>query len=216
MWLSISDMGMGVSYFLGNPSSGDPRCYAQAMVMNFFELASVLWTVVIAYTLYRLIINQKTSVHLMGRFHVFAFGIPLVGTLLPLFTSSYGNTGAWCWITTPEDAAADQVKGVDWLDKGTMWLVLVFYLPLWLAIIYNSFVYVVVTNSLQVSGSEGKRGEERRGAERRGEERREVKRRGGGGKERGAEEKMRRGEKEKRRRGEEEEMRGEEEKRGAR
>lgn len=140
--LSISDMGVCVSYFLGNPRNGDFMCYSQAVVMSFFELASVLWTTVIAFTLYRLIIEQKTSTHLIYRFHAFAFGLPAVFSLLPFTTGSYGNVGAWCWITTDADATG-------YFDPGTVWRLSLFYMPLWITIAYNSVVYVMVTNSLQ-------------------------------------------------------------------
>jgi hypothetical protein len=111
-------------------------------VMSFFELASVLWTTVIAFTLYRLIIEQKTSTHLIYRFHAFAFGLPAVFSLLPFTTGSYGNVGAWCWITTDADATG-------YFDPGTVWRPSLFYMPLWITIAYNSVVYVMVTNSLQ-------------------------------------------------------------------
>jgi len=149
-WLSLSDMGVCVSYFFGDPTDGTLRCYSQAMIMSFFELASVLWTTVIAYTLFRLIILQKTSVHLINRFHAFAFGLPLLAMLMPLTTNSYGNSGAWCWITTPSDnVATDPTVQENFFQQGTIWRLFLFYLPLWLAIGFNTGVYILVTNALQ-------------------------------------------------------------------
>jgi len=102
---------------------------------------------VIALTLFRLIVMQKTSSHLMGKFHLFCFGLPLICMFLPLLTSSYGDTGAWCWIQTP-DENKDASMAETLLNKGTIWRLFLFYLPLWIAIAFNSVVYIVVTNTL--------------------------------------------------------------------
>ena len=99
-WLSISDMGSCVSYFIGDPGPG-AACTVQAMLMNYFELASILWTTVVALTLFRLIILQTTSSHLLGHFIVYCNAIPLAVTMLPLINGSYGPTGSWCWVTSP-------------------------------------------------------------------------------------------------------------------
>ena len=105
----------------------------------------------IALTLFRLIVMQKTSSHLMPKFLLYCFGLPFICMFLPLFTNSYGDTGAWCWIETPqenedEDDDASMTKAL--LNEGTMWRILLFYLPLWIAIAFNSVVYIVVTNTL--------------------------------------------------------------------
>ena len=103
----------------------------------------------IALTLFRLIVMQKTSSHLMNKFLLYCFGLPFVAMFLPLLTDSYGNTGtgAWCWIQTPEENE-DVSMTENLLNKGTMWRIVLFYLPLWIAIAFNSVVYIVVTNTL--------------------------------------------------------------------
>ena len=50
-WLSVSDVGNSISYFIGNPGEDSNLCTVQAMLMSMFELSSVLWTTVIAFTL---------------------------------------------------------------------------------------------------------------------------------------------------------------------
>eukprot|EP00520_Triparma_pacifica_P018675 CAMPEP_0118662362 /NCGR_PEP_ID=MMETSP0785-20121206/16790_1 /TAXON_ID=91992 /ORGANISM="Bolidomonas pacifica, Strain CCMP 1866" /LENGTH=341 /DNA_ID=CAMNT_0006555899 /DNA_START=71 /DNA_END=1093 /DNA_ORIENTATION=+ len=145
-WLSISDLGNCISYFLGDPKTGW-LCTTQSMIMSLFELSSVLWTTVIALTLFRLIVMQKTSSHLMKKFHLFCFGIPFFCMFLPLITDSYGDTGAWCWIQTPEENEDESMTRA-LLNKGTIWRLVLFYLPLWIAIAFNSVVYIVVTNTL--------------------------------------------------------------------
>ncbi|GMH73443.1 hypothetical protein TL16_g06194 [Triparma laevis f. inornata] len=65
---------------------------------------------------------------------------------LPLITDSYGNSGAWCWITTPSDDDESDKEIME--SAGNIWRLTLFYLPLWLAIIFNSTVYVIVTKTL--------------------------------------------------------------------
>ncbi len=152
LMLAVSDIGSCLSYFLGNPSEGSALCYSQALMMSFFELASILWTTVIAFTLFRLIILLKPSNDLMTRFHLYGWGIPFVCTVLPLTTGSYGASGAWCWIKDDsiqggEDGPSDNLSS-SITEQGNIWRVTTFYLPLWLAIVFNSVMYLIVTNTL--------------------------------------------------------------------
>ena len=83
----------------------------------------------------------------MGSFMLFCFGVPFIFTLLPLTTSSYGNAGAWCWITTPVEHGGHQ-GFMSILSKGNIWRLVLFYLPLWTAIFFNTFVYAIVNRTL--------------------------------------------------------------------
>lgn len=60
--------------------------------------------------------------------------MPASVSLLPLFTTSYINTGAWCWI--------------DQTDVGTVWRFLLFYVPLWTCIAFNAYTYYIVIRSM--------------------------------------------------------------------
>ena len=147
LWLSVSDCGACLSYFLGDPRDNTILCTSQAIIQSFFELASVLWTTIIAYTLFRLIISQKTSAHLIYKFHAFAWGISLIACVLPLSTDSYGNSGSWCWIAIPLDSEGKTKTNL--LIAGNAWRFFLFYFPLWLAIAYNTAVYIIVTRTLK-------------------------------------------------------------------
>ena len=57
LFLSLSDMGCCCSYLMGNPKSSS-LCTMQGIIQSFFELASLLWVTVIAYTLFRKVILQ--------------------------------------------------------------------------------------------------------------------------------------------------------------
>jgi hypothetical protein len=86
---------------------GEKMCYAQAIIVSYFGLASVLCTVAIAWTLFSAIILQKPNVEeSFWRMMAFAYGLPIIGTVIPIFSGSYGETIGFCWVTqeTPTDS----------------------------------------------------------------------------------------------------------------
>lgn len=71
-----------------------------------------------------------------NRYMAICFGLPLILTLLPLSTDSYGDTGGWCWITQLD-------------SQGLTWRMIQFYIPLWIVVLYNSYVYYKVYNQVK-------------------------------------------------------------------
>ena len=65
---------------------------------------------------------------------MYAWGLPVLFTLLPFTTNNYGNNGAWCSITSS--------SGSWW--GGVLWHVVCLYGPCWLAIAYNVTMYLRV------------------------------------------------------------------------
>ena len=57
--MAAADLGISLTDFLGNPSEGGSLCTLQGLLQQFFELASVLWTTVIAFNLYGAIMRQE-------------------------------------------------------------------------------------------------------------------------------------------------------------
>jgi hypothetical protein len=107
------------------------ECLVQAIGNSIFELSSVLWTTAIAATLYMFIFKRMQAEQVEKTLPIMfavCFGIPLFLGLLPLSNGAYGPSGAWCWIRTAE--------GYDY------WQFIIFYGPLWLAVAFNTFVYV--------------------------------------------------------------------------
>ena len=106
-------------------------CVVQAVTESFFELSSVLWTTSIAFTLYMMFFKRKTIKEVEGYFNMymlFCWGVPLILTIIPGAMDMYGGAGAWCWIK----------------PGHVEWRFLQFYIPLWLAVSFNTYVYVVV------------------------------------------------------------------------
>jgi len=138
-----------MTYFLGHRAElvGEGLCTLQGMTQQFFELASVLWTVVIGLTLWSSVVRQ-VKMENRAAMHGFAWGTSFIIMLLPLSTDSYGPAGSWCWIK----------------DKmpGTVWRYIVFYVPLWLAFAWNTYSYTVVTKAIKNFATMSKSGDQQR------------------------------------------------------
>ena len=135
--MAFADFGIGVTSFLGSPDDGSISCTLQGLLQQFFELASVLWTTVIAGTLFMAIIRQTDVEQYRGRIYCYGWVVPGVLALLPLSTGSYGDAGAWCWVNSKTRA------------ETTAWRFTIFYVPLWFAIAFNGYVYWLTTKTLR-------------------------------------------------------------------
>jgi len=146
-WLSISDLIFcigkililfEISSFYNNLwGSNDALCQMQALLINYGGLASVTCTVTIAWTLYTSLI--KAELQLEAKYENslwrFAFGFPFFMTILPIFSGDYGPAGSWCWIKNS--------------NRSLAWRFFEFYIPLWIAIIFNSYSYYKVIKFIQ-------------------------------------------------------------------
>ena len=138
-YMSIADTFSCIAFFFGNPADGSTLCSLQGFCIQLFQLSSILWTTAIATTLFRAVVKRAGSKELMMRFHGLCTGLPLLFAFLPLFTSSYGNTMAWCWIFVEEESPT----------IGQVWRLMLFYLPLWLAVGFNGYVYYISNRAMK-------------------------------------------------------------------
>eukprot|EP00470_Lotharella_oceanica_P013337 CAMPEP_0170182584 /NCGR_PEP_ID=MMETSP0040_2-20121228/28293_1 /TAXON_ID=641309 /ORGANISM="Lotharella oceanica, Strain CCMP622" /LENGTH=341 /DNA_ID=CAMNT_0010428051 /DNA_START=181 /DNA_END=1204 /DNA_ORIENTATION=- len=132
---------------IGNPSDGSAACYTQAIMIQFFGLSSMLWTVTIAYTVDRVYLKGRSieeAAEIKKTFHYIVWGISLLLTILPATTGNYGQSTGWCWIDVKENAEA-----------GTAWRFVTFYIPLWLVAGYNLSVYAHVRSALNAAVEQG-------------------------------------------------------------
>ena len=129
----ISSAAYSLSYFSrGFLESNDTLCRAQAVLTITFEMASVLWTVAIAWTLYTMVVLKAARVEEQERwYHVGCWGVPATVAVALLATDSVGpadRRDEWCWITGVS-------PGSRWVQVG------VFYVPLVLAFGLSVCVY---------------------------------------------------------------------------
>lgn len=147
VWISASDMIYSLANALGNPSDGTDACYAQAVMIQFFGLSSMLWTVAIAFTVDQVYLKGKSlddATQLKKNFHLFVWPASTLLTILPATTGNYGSATGWCWIDVKHNA--------DW---GTTWRFLCFYVPLWAVAVYNLTVYYRVRVALNEAIEQG-------------------------------------------------------------
>ena len=134
-YMSIADMGALISYMFGSPKGG-AFCTIQGFVQQLFELSSFAWSTIIAYTLYRAVVKLQDSKPLLPYYYLFGYGIPLLCAFIPLATSSYVNTGAWCWISNEQT-----------IGQVLRWLL--FYGPLWGCISFNAYISFITTKKMR-------------------------------------------------------------------
>ena len=132
--LAVADLLACVTYVLGSPRDGSALCTFQAMLQQFAETASVAWTTVIAFTLYSAILRGSDARAHRARFYAYGWGAPALLALLPLATRSYGAAGGWCWL---------RARGVAGLSRFAL-----FYAPLWMAVAFNSAIYLLTVRTL--------------------------------------------------------------------
>lgn len=148
--VAVSDVFFSIGNFMGD-AGGDSTthlgaspafCMTQALFIGYFQLTSLFWAISIAFTLHMAFLRENpdfapSSIHEHDKkYHLVCWGIPLILTILPLFTGSYGDTGGWCWIMSRN--AMDNV-----------WRFLQFYLWLFLGIGYNCFVFLSIFQKIK-------------------------------------------------------------------
>jgi hypothetical protein len=98
--ISFSDFIANIAMIGGVPGQHD-LCVLQGLAQQFFYPASWIWTVILTYLLYSLVVYGKISLP-EWKMHLITWGLCLTITLLPLTTSTYGGKGDdhWCWLQT--------------------------------------------------------------------------------------------------------------------
>lgn len=101
----------------------------------------MLWSLSIGFTLHMAFLKEDPRFSLSRieeqayKYHVLNWGLPLVLTLLPLTTKSYGDVGGWCWIQNDTNAAK-------------AWRFVQFYIILVGAVVYNFIIYYSTDSQL--------------------------------------------------------------------
>jgi len=117
-------------------------CVAQGFVLQFFYLASYLWTSCFAFHLFQLIWKKNpTSERYELYYHILSWGVPaaLCAYFFVKFLMGEASMGfverPWCWIRNVD-------TGTAWSWTGSLEQFLFFYLPVAITLVYNLMVYV--------------------------------------------------------------------------
>ena len=156
MLLSIANLLSSLSYAMSarlliDDNSSDTICQLQAWTMTIFESASVLWTLVIAWTLHEQVVGKRGDVErLEPLYHALCWGLPLAMAIAMSMSSELGPATPehtdWCWIAGGAGASRPRA---DWAQLG------VFYIPLVLAFGANVVVYLRVSSAFGALSAEG-------------------------------------------------------------
>ena len=83
VYLAICDFWFCFASFLGHPHPRSTQCVVQASFSTFFGLASIIWTMIIAVVLQKVVIQMRIDMEdYEGMFHTVGWGIPLVALVL--------------------------------------------------------------------------------------------------------------------------------------
>lgn len=128
MYLATSDLLFSAAMWLGPLDHEESMCMLQAVAISLFGLSTVLWTMAIALTMYLVVLSKCRNVEIHeGLMVLICYGVPIVVSLLPFFSGSYGSSLEWC--------------GLQNNRNGAIWQVIIFYGPLWTAFAVNTYCY---------------------------------------------------------------------------
>lgn len=138
--VGIGDAGQAIGNMIGDPKAAG-LCTFQAWMMSFFGISSLFWQTSIAFTMYRAFLKEdqrftNQNIAYMKKYYLWVcWGIPALLTVC--FAATYGDAYGLCWIT----------------EEYYYWRVVQFYLPLWLAISFNIYVYINIHKKMKILGA---------------------------------------------------------------
>lgn len=138
LYLCISDFWLASACMLGHfTDSSSIGCLVQGTLLSYFSLTSVLWTTGITYTLRRMLKTGSGfgEIETEVKLHKVCWGYPFILLLLSFFFVQYGNAGFWCWIPNGGFSLS-------------IWRFILFYIPLWMAVMYNIATYATISSQL--------------------------------------------------------------------
>jgi len=111
-------------------------CTLQAIMFQYFGFAKITWGFMVSIWMIWILVLRKTSTLLILEIisHIIGWGLPIIVTIVPIFTDSYGDLGRFCWI-----------KG----DRVGTWLRFALnYIPLWVIISAVVLMYIFTISCL--------------------------------------------------------------------
>ena len=140
--MSIADFIFTISFLIPS-NQGEILCQTAAFVKTHGCLSSVLWSAIIAYSLYKTVFYPEEDLEAKERrFLLIGFGIPILTAITPFIFDMYGQAQGWCWIKIDESSDYNIALGIS-LRLAT------FYLPLWIIIPINLYIYTSVIKHIK-------------------------------------------------------------------
>ncbi|RDD39780.1 G-protein coupled receptor 1 [Trichoplax sp. H2] len=95
LFLSIAALLDSVSYVMGDIQEAGPLCTFEAVMLSIFDWAVLLWITIITFNLYWNAVAKKSTERFEIYYHLVAWGVPVVISVLPFIGNQYGPAGAW-------------------------------------------------------------------------------------------------------------------------
>ncbi|DBA04108.1 TPA: hypothetical protein N0F65_004216 [Lagenidium giganteum] len=144
-FMSVIVNGLGENY-----RRQESLCYVQALTLQYFYLASYLWTGCFAFHLYQIfIIRNEYPEKFLWMYRVVGWGVPGFGVAFLVLRQLTGHVGVggadrrWCWITVHRSDDVDA-----WDSTGALQQFLLFYLPILCVFVFNATIYVLIVRFL--------------------------------------------------------------------
>eukprot|EP00002_Diphylleia_rotans_P026433 TRINITY_DN5275_c0_g1_i1.p1 TRINITY_DN5275_c0_g1~~TRINITY_DN5275_c0_g1_i1.p1 ORF type:complete len:285 (-),score=29.39 TRINITY_DN5275_c0_g1_i1:358-1212(-) len=143
-WLSVSDLFSSITFYLSAfidfDQDGDMTdlenkiCEVQGAMLQYFSLATFLWTLAISISIFRIVFYSQAQVESSFKYmHLFCWGVPFCCSTVLVLTNKIGPAGVWCWIEDPEDPLR----------------FFFFYGPATIVVFINIVLYLAVRRSFQ-------------------------------------------------------------------
>ena len=144
-YVALNDLVASVGACFGFVESGW-QCSFQSFSTTYNYLVSMFWSVVISYQLY-VIVGQGDFSKDLQFAHMICWILPLILTLIPLSTSSYGledDNWGWCYLISKPGFSNE------WL---LLWSFIGFYMWVWLCIAAIALLFCLVIHRLRRQNS---------------------------------------------------------------
>jgi hypothetical protein len=131
VYLEICTFFYSAAVLIGRIEETQTLCTVQAVMISYFGLGSIVWNFIIAYVQYAALLKNTYLENYENKLVIVGFGYPVLWTLLPLSTGSYGRTDLGvCWISLSPNTTS-----------GNAWQMVQFYIPLWISFICILYFY---------------------------------------------------------------------------
>lgn len=132
LYMAIADLVHSVCLLL--PLT-EPWCHIQGFLLEFSSLSSIIWTAIMAYSLYESVIKLNSNIEAKEKHYlIVGFIVPLLISCIPEISQAYGYSQGWCWIVENE--------------YNYIYRIICFYLILAVVFVYNCVVYWIVWKKL--------------------------------------------------------------------
>lgn len=131
-FIAVCDCFSSIGSSIGIQPDGTSGCYFQAIIVNIFYLCSIFWTVILTRLLHKIVMKaQGFPLEAYSPHSLWAWCLPVVLTILPLSTNTYGhiysNSETQCFFAQRNDSPRYGV---------ILWIVVSFYGWVWISIFF--------------------------------------------------------------------------------